>query len=261
VTDEQPDKEDDERRDMSAEVEDVERLRHQRMGQHEVLDAQLTRPSKGALEMPDPLASAERRDRIPLPERSSPLPQCVQAEHHRRLARESREGYGVRAAAGASGDGGHAQTHRAPRGCIPWQQHGATLSTGRPGPTRDTFGYGSLVGSLKRIAPIFPVRDLRASLAHYQRLGFATREYDGGGYGYATLDGVEIHLGVAPNVDAHASAYLFVEDADELAMAWRSAGAEVRTPEDTEWGQHEGVLIDPDGNVIRFGSPMKLSTT
>jgi hypothetical protein len=27
-------------------------------------------------------------------------------------------------------------------------------------------------------------------------------------------------------------------------------------PEDTEWGQHEGVLVDPGGNVIRFGLPM-----
>jgi hypothetical protein len=54
------------------------------------------------------------------------------------------------------------------------------------------------MGNLKRIAPIFPVRDLSASLAHYQRLGFATREYAGGGYGYATRDGVEIHLGVVP---------------------------------------------------------------
>jgi hypothetical protein len=41
-----------------------------------------------------------------------------------------------------------------------------------------------------------------------------------------------------------------------LAGRWRAAGADVRLPHDTEWGQHEGVLIDPDGNVIRFGSPM-----
>jgi uncharacterized glyoxalase superfamily protein PhnB len=27
-------------------------------------------------------------------------------------------------------------------------------------------------------------------------------------------------------------------------------------PQDTEWGQHEGVLVDPDGYMIRFGSPM-----
>jgi len=114
------------------------------------------------------------------------------------------------------------------------------------------------VATLKRIAPIFPVRDLRTSLAHYQRLGFATRAYAKGGYGYASLDGVEIHLGVVPGgVSATpASAYLFVEDADQLAQRWTSAGADVRPPQDTEWGQHEGVVIDPDGNVIRFGSPM-----
>jgi uncharacterized glyoxalase superfamily protein PhnB len=53
------------------------------------------------------------------------------------------------------------------------------------------------------------------------------------------------------------SAYLWVEDADELAQSWSSAGADIRFPEDTEWGQHEGVLIDPDGNIIRFGSPVK----
>jgi catechol 2,3-dioxygenase-like lactoylglutathione lyase family enzyme len=115
------------------------------------------------------------------------------------------------------------------------------------------------MGKLRRIAPIFPVRDLDVSLEYYRRLGFATREYEGGGYGYATRDGIEIHLGLVPEVDARSttsSAYLWVDDADELARVWRSAGADVGSPEDTAWGQHEGVVIDPDGNVIRFGSPM-----
>ena len=116
------------------------------------------------------------------------------------------------------------------------------------------------MGTVKRIAPIFPVRDVRGALAHYQRLGFATREYAGGGYGYVTLDGVEIHLGLAQEGATRASAYLFVEDADELAREWHSAGVAVDLPEDTEWGQHEGSHTDPDGNVIRFGSPMKHST-
>ena len=72
-----------------------------------------------------------------------------------------------------------------------------------------------------------------------------------------TRDGIEIHLGVVPDADARtAAAYLFVDDAGELARVWRATGADVRGPEDTEWGQHEGVVIDPDGNVIRFGSPM-----
>jgi hypothetical protein len=114
------------------------------------------------------------------------------------------------------------------------------------------------MGILKRIAPIFAVHDLEVAMAHYHRLGFATRAYEGGGYGYATRDGIELHLGVVPAGDRRTSAaYLWVEDADELAAEWRSAGVDVHWPEDTEWGQHEGAIVDPDGNVIRFGSPLR----
>src|SRR5438105_833009 len=114
------------------------------------------------------------------------------------------------------------------------------------------------MGTLKRIAPIFAVHDLDAAMAHYHRLGFATRAYGRGGYGFATRDGVEIDLGVVPDGDHRTSAaYLWVKDADELAGVWRSAGVEVHWPEDPEWGQHEGAVVDPDGNVIRFGSPVR----
>jgi hypothetical protein len=114
---------------------------------------------------------------------------------------------------------------------------------------------------LKRIAPIFAVRDLARAMAHYDQLGFDTRAYVGGGYGFATRDGIEIHLGVVPPEDRRTSgAYLFVQDADKLAATWRASGVEVHPPEDTEWGQHEGAVVDPDGNVIRFGSPISPTT-
>jgi catechol 2,3-dioxygenase-like lactoylglutathione lyase family enzyme len=108
-----------------------------------------------------------------------------------------------------------------------------------------------------RVAPVFPVSDLAAALAYYGELGFGTREWHGGGYGFITFEHAEIHLGVEPDMgaDRRATAYLFVEDADALARTWLAAGGDVRLPEDTDWGQHEGVLLDPDGNVIRFGSP------
>jgi hypothetical protein len=112
----------------------------------------------------------------------------------------------------------------------------------------------------KRIAPIFPVGDVSVSLEHYRRLGFETREYEQGGYGFATWDDdVEIHVGEVASGSATipSSAYLFVEDADQLAQSWVSAGVDVRTPEDTEWGQREGAVIDPDGNIIRFGSVIR----
>jgi uncharacterized glyoxalase superfamily protein PhnB len=77
------------------------------------------------------------------------------------------------------------------------------------------------------------------------------------------LDGIEIHLGLVAGdrESTPASASLFVEDADELAQTWTASGADVRLPEDTEWGRRQGVLIDPDGNLIRFGSPLRRSST
>jgi uncharacterized glyoxalase superfamily protein PhnB len=115
---------------------------------------------------------------------------------------------------------------------------------------------------METFAPVFPVGDLAASLAHYASLGFTTSEYRGdssaGGYGFARRDAVELHLGTVPagRTTTPATAYLFVDDADALAAEWREAGADIHPPEDTPWGKREGVLIDLDGNVIRFGSPL-----
>jgi pimeloyl-ACP methyl ester carboxylesterase len=95
------------------------------------------------------------------------------------------------------------------------------------------------VATITRAAPGLPVTDLEAAFAHYRRLGFATRTYEGGGYGFLTRDGVELHLGVVPEVDktgAKHSAYLFVDDADALAEEWRAAGVEVNLPISTPRG-------------------------
>ena len=115
---------------------------------------------------------------------------------------------------------------------------------------------------MRKFAPAFPVRDLAVSLAHYARLGFTTAEYTGdsaaGRYGFARRDGVELQLGTVPTgrTASPATAYLYVDDADAIATKWRQTGAEVRWPEDTPWGQREGVMIDRDCNIIRFGSPL-----
>ena len=56
------------------------------------------------------------------------------------------------------------------------------------------------MSSLHRIAPIFAVRDLELAMDHYRRLGFEVRAYEGG-YGLATREDVEIHLGVVDDHD------------------------------------------------------------
>jgi hypothetical protein len=87
---------------------------------------------------------------------------------------------------------------------------------------------------MERAAPIFAVRDLDVAMEHYRRLGFDVRAYAGGGYGFASWHGIEIHLGVVTEDDRRVSAaYLFVDDADRVADQWRSAGVAVHTPQDT----------------------------
>ncbi len=109
----------------------------------------------------------------------------------------------------------------------------------------------------RRTAPILPVRDVETALAFYARMGFEVRRYARGPYGFASRDGVELHLGQVPDGDrSKGSAYVFVDNSDAVAAEWRDAGGEVHGPQDSAWGQHEGALVDPDGNVIRFGSPI-----
>ncbi|MGH9046554.1 MAG: VOC family protein [Acidimicrobiales bacterium] len=119
---------------------------------------------------------------------------------------------------------------------------------------------------LGRFSPIFPVRDLRAALAHYASLGFETSAYrDGTFYGFADLDGIGLHLSLHDH-DHHdhpftpAGAYLFVQDPDALAAQWNAPGVDGTTTYpalDPPDRGREGTHVDPDGNTIRFGSPVR----
>jgi DNA-binding MarR family transcriptional regulator len=117
------------------------------------------------------------------------------------------------------------------------------------------------VRQLRRFCPIFRVRDLDAALAHYATLGFAAEASDDGAeYGFAHRDGVELQLAADPGHDVThpGSAYLYVRDADALYEEWSQPGVAGHThrPEPTEYKMLEGSHADPDGNLIRFGSPM-----
>jgi hypothetical protein len=99
-----------------------------------------------------------------------------------------------------------------------------------------------------------------AALARYAALGFTARQYPGGdSYGYLEWDDVHLHLSRVDGLDpatSNVSVYLYVEDADALHDHWVAAGVEGRlqAPEDAEYGLREGAYVDPDGNLLRFGS-------
>ncbi len=126
----------------------------------------------------------------------------------------------------------------------------ADLSTGR--------GRRRPARELLRFSPIFGVRDLGAALAHYATLGFHTHPDDGGDqYGFARRDGIGLHLSVQ-EAPCPGAAYLYVRDADALYTEWSRPGIAGHTHPagPTPYRMREGSHVDPDGNLIRFGSPL-----
>jgi catechol 2,3-dioxygenase-like lactoylglutathione lyase family enzyme len=110
--------------------------------------------------------------------------------------------------------------------------------------------------SVVGVEPIFAVSDVARAVAHYERLGFTTSRHDAG-YAFAHRNELTIHLaGVGANHPGVGSIYMHVDDADKLADEWRDAGIDLVDPQDFEYGKREGSHIDPDGNLIRFGSPL-----
>jgi predicted enzyme related to lactoylglutathione lyase len=105
--------------------------------------------------------------------------------------------------------------------------------------------------------PIFTVSDVERSTDHYAKMGFEISFHDET-YAFAHRDRhLTIHLARQQSGDEAGSLYIHCDDADELADEWRKAGLEVTGPKDEEYGKREGSHVDPDGNVIRFGSPLR----
>jgi hypothetical protein len=105
-------------------------------------------------------------------------------------------------------------------------------------------------------APCFPVRDMRAALSHYERLGFLVMPYtDGMAWAWARLGNAEVHLFVKDDHDparTAAAADLAVASADELQHTFSATGASgTSEPYDAPYGR-EFVHVDPDNNLMRF---------
>ena len=124
---------------------------------------------------------------------------------------------------------------------------------------------------LRRIAPVFLVRDVRASVAFWRdRVGFETAEIHGEPPSFAmpTRDDVTVMLvqvpegvGVPPPnwrvVDKVNQAYVWVDDVDALYDELRGRGAPIDfTIYDTPWGTREFGIQDLDEHDIAFGQAL-----
>ena len=116
------------------------------------------------------------------------------------------------------------------------------------------------------VAPGLPTTDIARTVEHYRRLGFTfsapgSPSLAGAGFVIGRRDGIELHFALKPEHDPGQTAtwvYIGVEDADvmseELTAAGAGQGLPVRT---TDYNMRELAHIDPDGNLLLFGSPLR----
>jgi uncharacterized glyoxalase superfamily protein PhnB len=80
----------------------------------------------------------------------------------------------------------------------------------------------------------------------------------------AEREGVILRFSVNKEHDPLTTAswiHLRVNDADSLYREWKAVGVEkLREPRDTTYGMREGSHIDPEGNLIVFGSRIRKSS-
>ena len=110
--------------------------------------------------------------------------------------------------------------------------------------------YGSAVATTEYAAPTLPSRDLRETLAFYERLGFTSAGDEPEVWDYAILrrGTIELHF-FADGEAAPSRCFAWVDDVDALAAEWQ-----VDPPSDTPWGVRTIEVVDPSGNRVSFGS-------
>lgn len=106
--------------------------------------------------------------------------------------------------------------------------------------------------------PILAVHDMPQAIDFYRSLGFEVIAYDDG-YSWVKHCSWEfLHLRLVgeldPTVNA-GSAYIHVDDVDgwHAAFVATSAGDAIGAIVDQPWGLSEFELVDPSGNLVRFG--------
>jgi catechol 2,3-dioxygenase-like lactoylglutathione lyase family enzyme len=115
------------------------------------------------------------------------------------------------------------------------------------------------------VAPILPSRDLAATAAFYARLGFEQTRLWPNEYLIVTRGDVGLHFFFAPDVDpwtSIAGCYLYVSDVDSPFAEFARLGLPREgiprlhgAPQDSDYGLREFAVVDPDGNLLRIGSP------
>ena len=130
--------------------------------------------------------------------------------------------------------------------------------------TEDHKTFDLPLGRLLSVAPGMPTTDMARTVEHYGRLGFTfsapgSPSLDQAGFAIGERDGIALHFALKPEHDpATTAAWVFigVEDADEMGAELTAAGLDQGRPVlTTDYRMRQIAHIDPDGNLLLFGSP------
>lgn len=114
--------------------------------------------------------------------------------------------------------------------------------------------------------PSLLVTDLAATLAFYERLGFAVRgrsDHDGGQWAEVRRGGATLQFfteapeGLPTSPVMSGTLYFRAEDVDALAGEWRGKVAFAWGPEVMDYGMREVAVRDPNGYLIAFTEPVE----
>ena len=115
-------------------------------------------------------------------------------------------------------------------------------------------------GHCRSVAPIMPTTDIERTKQHYEGMGFVVEVH--GEFVMTRRDDIELFLSLKPDHDPRRTAactYVRVDDADTLHAAWSAAEIPgLRELRNTDYRMREFAYIDPDGNLLLFGSPLAL---
>jgi hypothetical protein len=106
---------------------------------------------------------------------------------------------------------------------------------------------------------MLPVRNLQEAVGFLASLGW-TEQSRYPGYAITERDNFQLHIFEYPDLLPLANdgaCYIRVSDVETLHDEFESAGIQRLGPlVAQEWGMREFTVVDPSGNLFRFGSPL-----
>lgn len=110
--------------------------------------------------------------------------------------------------------------------------------------------------SFGKSIPVLASLDMARTLAFYESiLGFKVFEFQGHGYGIAVRGDTEIHFWRCDDrkIAENTSCYLRVPDIVAVHAELKPRLPQLGDIVHTDWGMDELYVLDPDGNLIKFG--------